>query len=211
MYCFFATLGKELGNEKLLKTAESVYLNTNIPFALPSSKSTFALNKKSTESELVETSIGQGKTVVTPLYMASLISAVANDGIMMKPYIIDHIEGYNGSIKNKNIPEKFNSIMNYEDAKKIKEMLLSVVSDGTGKATYIKGFEVAGKTGTAENPAGTAHSWFVGFAPYNNPKIAVSIVLEIQKKNRRLHQLLKRFLKHIWIYLTKYKKNKLNI
>lgn len=175
---FFSSLGEELGNEKLLKTALNVNLNTNIPFVLQSSNSSFELNKNSSESELVETAIGQGKTLVTPLYMACLVSAAANGGVMMKPYIIDHTEGYNGNIKNKKIPEKLNRIMSIENSKKIKDMLLNVVTDGTGKAAYIKGFEIAGKTGTAENPAGTAHSWFVGFAPYDNPEIAVSIVLE---------------------------------
>lgn len=175
---YFAHLGKKIGAEKLRKKAESLYFNQEYGFPLAYNQSSITLDKNSTESELVETSIGQGETLVTPLYMAMLASAVANDGIMMKPYIVDHIEAYNGSISKTTIPEKLRQVISSQDANRLTEMMTEVVTSGTGTAAQVQSVSVAGKTGTAENATGKDHSWFIGFAPAENPKVAVAVLIE---------------------------------
>ncbi len=176
--CYFAELGKRVGAENIRKKAEDFYFNENYPFVLAHSISQVALQKKSEENEIVETAIGQGKTLATPLHMAMVASAIANDGIMMKPYIVDHIQYYNGDISKTTVPEKIEQIISVEEADIITDMMISCVSEGTGTAAQIYGIDVAGKTGTAENATGSDHSWFIGFAPANDPKIAVAVMIE---------------------------------
>ncbi len=176
--CYFAELGKRVGAENIRKKAEDFYFNENYPFVLAHSTSQVALQKKSEENEIVETAIGQGKTLATPLHMAMIASAIANDGIMMKPYIVDHIQYYNGDISKTTVPEKIKQIISVEEADIITDMMISCVAEGTGTAAQIYGVDVAGKTGTAENATGSDHSWFIGFAPANDPKIAVAVMIE---------------------------------
>ncbi len=176
--CYFAELGKRVGAENIRKKAEDFYFNENYPFVLAHSTSQVTLQKKSEENEIVETAIGQGKTLATPLHMAMIASAIANDGIMMKPYIVDHIQYYNGDISKTTVPEKLKQIISVEEADIITDMMISCVAEGTGTAAQIYGVDVAGKTGTAENATGSDHSWFIGFAPANDPKIAVAVMIE---------------------------------
>lgn len=183
--CFFAEIAVKIGAEKLRLTAEKCGLNKNIPFELYSNDSSISILKDSTESELTETGIGQGKTLVTPLYMAVFASAIANDGIMRIPYIVDHIEDYNGKELKTTLPKIFNTIMTSQQANKLTEMMIEVVKSGTGTAASVNGIQVAGKTGTAENSQGTDHSWFIGFAPADNPQIAVAVLLENPQGNEK--------------------------
>jgi len=175
---YFAALGKKIGAINLREKADVLYCNRDYDFQLAHKKSQVALDKSSTESELVETAIGQGKTLVTPLYMAMLVSAIANDGIMMKPYLVDHIEYFNGKAGKVTVPEKITKICTPEQANLLTDMMIEVVSNGTGGAASVSGVSVAGKTGTAENATGSDHSWFIGFAPAENPKVAVAVMLE---------------------------------
>ncbi len=183
--CYFAEIGKRIGGENLRKVADRLMVNSSLGFELPSSQSSVVIDKNSSESELVETAIGQGKTVVTPIYMASLVSSVANGGIMKKPYIVDHIEYPNGKTSETIIPETIGEIMTYDEAKKLNDMMISVVNEGTGTAAALKGYQAAGKTGTAENSKGIDHSWFVGYAPADNPEVAVAVILENSGNNKK--------------------------
>ncbi|MEA5084645.1 MAG: penicillin-binding transpeptidase domain-containing protein [Lachnospiraceae bacterium] len=176
--CYFSELGKKIGPQKLRETADSLGFNQSFSFDLNTSKSTVLIEGNSTESELVETSIGQGRTTVTPLFMASLTAAIANDGVMMQPYIVDHIENYSGKTVSTNLPKTVGTIISSSEAKNLKEMMVEVINRGTGFNASSEYFQVAGKTGTAENPNGTDHLWFVGFAPAEEPEYAVAVVLE---------------------------------
>ena len=103
---------------------------------------------------------------------------LANDGMMMKPYIVDHVVYPDGTETKNTVPEKLTEICTAEEAAAIRDMMIGVVSGGTGTAAAINGVTVAGKTGTAENATGYDHSWFIGFAPAENPKVAVAVVIE---------------------------------
>jgi peptidoglycan glycosyltransferase len=199
---YFSTIGTQLGIKKLADTAEKFMFNQDIDFELEYSDSSFSLPLDSSLSAIVETSIGQGKTLVTPLHMAMITSAVANKGVMMKPYIVDCSRTPSGIEKNKTTPEKLAKIMTESEAEQITSLMEEVVNSGTatdaaftitaaditasGSAITSPGavgiptgkIQVAGKTGTAENAGGDDHAWFVAFAPAENPNVAVAIVLE---------------------------------
>lgn len=176
--CYFAEAANRIGSENLSKVMQRCGILSDYGFELAYSQSVMHLDKNSSESELVETSIGQGKTSVSPLYMAMMISAVANDGIMMRPYIIDHIQYANGDTGDTTVPEKLMEICTPEETMLLDDMLQGVVDHGTGTAAQISDVTVAGKTGTAENATGADHSWFVGYAPAENPRVAIAVVIE---------------------------------
>ena len=176
--CYFAELAKRIGAENIRKKAEDFYFNENYPFVLTHSMSQVVLQKKSEENEIVETSIGQGKTLATPLHMAMVAATIANNGMMMKPYIVDHIQYYNGDVSKTTVAEKLKQVISVEESDIITDMMISCVTEGTGTAAQIYGIEVAGKTGTAENATGSDHSWFIGFAPAHDPQIAICVMIE---------------------------------
>lgn len=176
--CYFAALAKEIGAGDLAKTMAQVGMNVPSHFELETSGNNIYLAKGATESELVETAIGQGRTGVTPLYMAMLASAIANEGMMMQPYIVDHVVYPNGDTGKNTVPKKLMEICSAEEASILKDMMTEVVTSGTGTAAAVSGITVAGKTGTAENATGNDHSWFIGFAPAEDPKVAVAVLIE---------------------------------
>lgn len=204
---YFATIGMEVGAKKLIDTSNDFLFNQELDFDLEYSTPLFQLSEDATTSEIIETSIGQGKTMVSPLFMAMITSAIANNGMMMKPYIFDHSINNWGLSVNKTIPEKLSQVISPEIATQLTQLMKEVVNSGTatqaqfyttglkdmvtsdsvisdnsivsGGNAYESTFvQVAGKTGTAENNGGADHAWFVAFAPADNPKIAVAVVLE---------------------------------
>ncbi len=198
---YFSDIGLKIGAKNLISMADSFGFNKDIGLALEYSRSSFALTENSEEMEIVETSFGQGKTLVTPLFMAMITSAVANNGMMMQPYVVDYSLTPSGGIRNRTIPEKLNQAISPDLAEQIKGLMEGVVEYGTAtnasfsvsgqidtdnsisgssatKAAYSGEIKVAGKTGTAENPQGDDHAWFVAFAPADEPKIAVAVLLE---------------------------------
>ncbi len=176
--CYFAALAEEIGAGTLAKTMRQVGMDADSHFELETSRNSISLTRGATESELVETAIGQGRTSVTPLYMAMLAAAIANGGRMMQPYIVDHLVYPDGTEAKNTVPEKLADICSAETAALLTEMMTAVVSEGTGRAAAVSGVTVAGKTGTAENATGNDHSWFIGFAPAENPQVAVAVLIE---------------------------------
>ncbi len=178
----FAQLGVKLGQEKLTEMSNKVCFGSDIPFDIPVSKSLFPYHEME-QNDMAAAAIGQGKILVSPLHMAMITSGIANDGVIMKPFLVNSIASSTGK-KIKSIkPVEFKQIMEQEVAIKVKKMMQEVVENGTAKNAAIDGVKVAGKTGTAENELTSQkknkeHAWFVGFAPVENPQIAVAVVLE---------------------------------
>ncbi len=175
---FFSTVGLDMGGDVLKSVSDRLYFNKEYDFPLPYSKSSFVLNNSSSVSEIVETSIGQGKTLTTPVHMAMIVSAIANGGLMMEPYVVDYVKTNNGYTVLKNFPTPLEQVFTLEESENLKNLMVGTVENGTGVNAKINGIEIAAKTGTAENPQGADHGWFVAFAPADNPQIAVSIILE---------------------------------
>jgi peptidoglycan glycosyltransferase len=113
--------------------------------------------------------------------MAMVAGAIANKGVVMKPYLTDRVRKPDKSILVKFKPEEFGRAVKPQTADQIASMMESVVSGGTGTAGAIPGVRVAGKTGTAETGvSGRNTTWFVSFAPVDNPKVAIALVLQNQ-------------------------------
>lgn len=196
---YFSQLGLKAGSRKLITMADAFGFNKDIGLSLEYSRSTFPMTEDAQDIEIVETSFGQGRTLVTPLFMAMVTSAIANNGMMMQPYVVDHSLTPSGGVRNRTIPVKLRQAISPALAEQIKELMCQVVEgsggtapqaafsvsgradDGTASgaaAEYSGNIRVAGKTGTAENPQGDDHAWFVAFAPADEPRIAVAVLLE---------------------------------
>jgi len=175
---YFSYMSMKLDNDGFKKLAEELYFNKDYPYPLEHSQSSYVLNNSSSTQERIQTSIGQGKTSMTPLHIAMLTSAVANGGILMEPYILDYIETRGGAQKDKTIPKMMGSIMTSDEAAKLNAMMWDVVSYGTGRPSAVSGVEISGKTGTAQNSTPNDHSLYTAFSPSENPEIVVTVVLE---------------------------------
>ena len=177
--CAFVNLASGLSFSSFRNTAESLLFNQPMPVSIEYSKSRFVLNKSSSKSEMPQTAIGQGDTLITPLLNCMIVSAIANDGVMMEPYFIDYIESYDGKLVKKFTPTVYDEVMTEEECKNLEEMLVSVVEEGTATALSGLAHTYAGKTGSAEHAeSNLAHGWFVGYTPVKSPEIAVSVIVE---------------------------------
>lgn len=172
--CYFSKLGELIGPSAIRATAEKLMFNNGTGFDLNYSVSQIMIEDDASLSEIVETSIGQGKTLATPLNMAMITSAIVNEGKMMKPYVLDHVKNNDHEKEYITIPSVLSSVMSAENSIEIKEFMVSVVNEGTGYQAAINGKNIGGKTGTAENPNGSDHLWFTGFCGND----VVTVVLE---------------------------------
>ena len=137
------------------------------------------LDKNDDAAHVAETAIGQGKTTISPLHNAMIVSTVANDGVMMKPYLESKIQDGYGHVVEERQPEEYGRIISKKQAKVVQEYMRSVVTEGTASGLAYQSYTSAGKTGSAEyDEKGNSHAWFVGYAPAENPEIAVSVILE---------------------------------
>ena len=120
-----------------------------------------------------------GKTTITPLHNALIAATIANGGVMMTPYFVDRVETADGDVVSKNRPQAYGSIISTNEAATITEFMKEVVNSGTGTKLNNMSVDVAGKTGSADYEIGKdSHAWFVGFAPADNPEIAISVIVE---------------------------------
>ena len=177
----FAQIGLDLDAGDFASLCEEFLFNDSLPTELQHSTSQFVLNDQSSYGEQMTTAIGQGDTLVTPLHMALLTSTVANGGIMMRPYLIDHIQAYDGNRVSENSPSRYQRLMTAEEARILTEYMQETVNSGTATALGGYGYSVAGKTGSAEYVSdgyeGT-HSWFVGFSNVEDPDLVVAVIAE---------------------------------
>jgi peptidoglycan glycosyltransferase len=124
--------------------------------------------------------IGQGGLLVTPLQMAMVASAVADGGKLMTPHMIDKVVDQDGRTVKTVDPTVYQQVMKPSTAQALSQMMRRVVEEGTGQPAQLGGISVAGKTGTASIGAtgsGLTEPWFIGFAPANNPKVAVAVTV----------------------------------
>lgn len=176
----YSNIGLKLKLTRFQETAKGLLFNSKLPSLLPYSQSKFQLTKDSSESEVMMTAIGQGKTQVSPYHMTLISAAIANGGTLMRPYLVDQVTNYTGTTIDKNLPEKYGTLMTSEEAAQLKEYMTGVIEFGTGKALSGQSYTVAGKTGTAEYSSDKekAHSWFTGFTNVDNPELVISVVVE---------------------------------
>lgn len=167
-----------LGGSSLKKTAEDLLFNKRLPLS-SYKKSTFTLNGKSSVAEVMQTAIGQGNTLVSPMHMALITSAIANGGELMKPYLIDSVVSSDGETVKTTEPESYKRLMTTNEANILGKLMKGVVENGTASALNGRGYTVAGKTGSAEfDENGSSHSWFIGYSNVDDPDLVVAIIVE---------------------------------
>lgn len=159
---------------------ERTSFDQKLPSDLKYMESKFRLTESDSNAETMMTAMGQGRTQVSPYHMAMITAAIANNGKLMKPYLVDRITNYSGTIVKKYMPEKYKDLMTSEEAAQLTEYMKGVVDYGTGSALSGQAYSVAGKTGTAEvsMDGQKVHSWFMGFSNVDNPELVVCVVVE---------------------------------
>ena len=186
----FGQLGVEMGADALVAGAEDFGFNKDIEFALTLYTSLMPDPDDMTEWETAWAAagenVGENKTASHPspngpqatvLEMALVGSAIANDGTIMQPYLVDGIYNANGERSFTAQPTKLMQAVSETTAGRVRDVLVGVVNNGTGTDAAIDGVQVAGKTGTAEKVDGN-DSWFVGMAPADDPRVVVALIIE---------------------------------
>ncbi len=171
----FAQLGIDLGEDRVREMAEAFGLDGE-RFEIPLEVAPSGVGDIESAAALGQTSIGQRDVRMTPLQAALVAATVANDGVQMKPYLVDQVQAPDLTVIDSTQPEEWREPISEDVANQLTEMMVSVVANGSGRAARIQGVEVAGKTGTAQvSPEVPDHTWFMGFAPADDPKIAVAV------------------------------------
>ncbi len=188
----FATIGQTLDLDQFKLLCESFQFNKYLDIGIEYNQSSFTLDSSADTSDVMMTSIGQGKTMITPMQNLLIASTVANGGVMMKPYFVDKIvTADNDTVVEQNQPEEVGTLMTKDEANILTEYMKSVVSYGTGSNLKGTSYNPCGKTGSAQyDDSDEYHSWFVGFAPADDPQVAISVVLEGGYKNVKAAQVI---------------------
>ena len=173
----FASLGMQLGPKAIGDQAKKFGFESEFDVPMAAAISRFPTNLN--EPQTAMSAIGQFDVRATALQMALVAAGIANDGVVMKPYLISQVLGPDLTVLQSTNPSAFGRAMSVENSKILRNMMVGVVTNGTASNARISGVSVGGKTGTAENtPGDPAHAWFVGLAPSQQPKIAIAVVLQ---------------------------------
>jgi peptidoglycan glycosyltransferase len=180
----WARVGEIVGKETMYTYMRRFGFNSKPPIDLPGdelhSSGVISKGKLLDDSDGIDigrVAIGQERLLVTPLQMAMVASAIANEGKLMRPRLVQEVRNPDGRTVRKVKPSEEAKVMKPETANALGSMMSQVVKEGTGTAAALSGIDVAGKTGTAE-VGGTNQAWFIGFAPVGNPRVAVAATIE---------------------------------
>lgn len=176
----FANISLKLDRKKYADTLTGLLFNTDLPVAFESSQSHVSVREFMPDDDLIQSSIGQGDVTMTPLHLNMITQAIANDGVMMVPYLVSSVESVEGATVKSFSPEKYGQVMTVDEAEILQALLKNVIDNGTAKKLRDQEFTAAGKTGSAEfnGDGGASHAWFTGYAPAENPQIVVTVILE---------------------------------
>ncbi|WP_405770598.1 peptidoglycan D,D-transpeptidase FtsI family protein [Streptomyces sp. NBC_01538] len=177
----FGKIGADLGRDKMLEEAKKFGFNSEQFIPVRSAASNFP--EKMDKPQTALSSIGQFETATTPLQMAMVASAVANDGKLMKPYMVDKLQAPNIDVLQQTEPEEMSQPLSSKNAQTLQSMMETVVKDGTGKKAQISGVTVGGKTGTAQHGVDNSekpYAWFISYAKLadGSSPVAVAVVVE---------------------------------
>ncbi len=183
----FGKIGADLGNDKMLEEAKKFGFDAEQFTPVRSNASVFSKDMNTSQTAL--SSIGQYNTAATPLQMAMVASAVANDGKLMKPYMVDELEASNLDPVEKTKPQEMSRPLSPQNAQILQSMMETVVDKGTGTTAKIPGVTVGGKTGTAQHGVANSanpYAWFISYAklPDGSSPVAVAVVVEDEQANR---------------------------
>ncbi len=177
----FAQLALRLGPERLLEYSRKFGFDTDIPFDLDVAVSQTAGSEAflKRRTGLADTGYGQGELLATPLHMAMLAATVANNGKMMRPYLVERVTSKDGHVLQQWKPTVWRTPISEATARTLRELMVSVVEQGFAAPAKIPGVRIGGKTGTAETgEVNTSHAWFIAYGPEPDPQYAVSVIVE---------------------------------
>lgn len=182
----YGTLAGDLGNDKLKSTAENFGFNNSIPSdGMLIAKSSFPSLGSSEVGNIAQSGIGQGEVLATPMQMALVACGIANNGIIMEPKLVNEIRNQKGDIVETIEPKEYKTAVKGSIASKVKNDMVGVINYNPNRASFsdLRAIKAAGKTGTADyklanGTDGVPHAWFIGFAPADNPQVAISVIVE---------------------------------
>jgi peptidoglycan glycosyltransferase len=179
----FAQIGLQLGGPRLAAISDAFGFNHRPPVDLPAAATSRFPSPRSfvrDEPALAQSAIGQRDVSATPMQMALVASAVANNGVAMQPHVLSEVRDSDGQVLRKAEGRPWVTAVPPPVAASLRDLMVGVVNGGTASRIAIPGVQVAAKTGTAQTGTNSSHAWIVGFAPANEPRVAVAVILEGQ-------------------------------
>lgn len=175
----FANLGTKVDWDSFRKTLDTLLFGHPLLFELPSSVSAVKAEAGMSTKDQMQTAIGQGETLITPLHMNMITCAIANDGVLRQPYVVDHVENTSGALIKRFSSPGDTQMMSQQEAYILQGLMREVVETGTATRLLEQPYTAAGKTGSAEyNSERDSHAWFTGFAPAEDPQVCVTVIIE---------------------------------
>lgn len=178
--CSYAYMMEAIDEEIFQTICDAMLFNQELPIAFESSISSFSITEDDTDALKMDTAIGQGKTLVSPLHMAMLASAVCNDGVVMRPQLVEYVENYNGVLVEETKSKVYTTLFTEEQVSVLSEFMRATVEEGTASRLSKDTYTAYGKTGTAQTTSDLeqTNAWFVGYAEANGKQIAIAVVVE---------------------------------
>ncbi len=175
----FADLSIQVEAEPINAAATGAGFNREVTFPWRIPEAVFPVDELVDDpAALAQSGIGERDVRATPLHMAMVAASIANQGRTMTPFVVDRIFDSDGETVETTQPRAFDDSMTSASASVLTQMMERVVTEGTGRLAAVPGVRVAGKTGTSSGPGGLPNPWFIGFAPVDNPSIAIAVLIE---------------------------------
>lgn len=173
----FGKIALQMGADTFYTYLHRWGIGQSLDFQLPAEPGRVPPKSSIVPGELAQMGFGQGALLMTPLQMVLIASTIADGGTEPRPFIVRQVV-MPGSPGSSYGAGELSAPISADTAASVKKMMIAVVQHGTGTSAQLPGVTVAGKTGTATNPFGAAHSWFVCFAPADHPRVAIAVVVE---------------------------------
>ena len=179
----FARMALDIGAEQLVGQAEAFGFNERPPIDLPGAAESTIAETDFFEQNLpllAQTAIGQNTVRATPLQMALVAAGIANQGVVMTPHVLKEVRDDEGAVVKRYRADAWRTATTPEHAATMRAAMEAVVADGSGRRLAVPGIRTAGKTGTAQIGNGRTHTWIIGFAPADAPRVAIAVIVESQ-------------------------------
>ena len=175
----FTNIGMSLDRKEFGNTLSKLWFQKDLGLDFVTAVSKTPVNEEMKQEDMMQVSIGQGTVQITPIHLNMITAAIANNGVLMRPYLVDCVKSAEGDSVHTYKSRKYGTIMSQTESAILRDMMIEVVESGTATEISGYGYTVGGKTGSAEyNSKDDSHAWFTGFAPAENPEIAITVIIE---------------------------------